>query len=117
MKDKFQLWMNAVDDNLLEEAMTTGKRKRKPLPWMGIAVAASLVIIIGLSLIPSRTAPLTASELSEMGYDMKLPADAKHISYQLVTLSDHQGAQANFKLENTNYVYQTVRCLLQTLKF
>ena len=109
MKDKFQLWMNAVDDNLLEEAMTTGKRKRKPLPWMGIAVAASLVIIIGLSLIPSRTAPLTASELSEMGYDMKLPADAKHISYQLVTLSDHQGAQANFKLGNTNYVYQTVK--------
>ena len=39
MSDKFHILMNAVDEDLLEEAMTPVKR-RKPLPWIGAAIAA-----------------------------------------------------------------------------
>ena len=46
MSDKFRTLMNAVDDDLLEEAMTVEKRKR-PLPWIAAAVAACLLLVMG----------------------------------------------------------------------
>jgi hypothetical protein len=54
MSDKFRTLMNAVDDDLLEEAMTTQKRKR-PLPWIAAAVAACLLLGMVESAAPART--------------------------------------------------------------
>jgi hypothetical protein len=74
MSDKFRTLMNAVDDDLLEEAMTTQKRKR-PLPWIAAAVAACLLLVMGSMMRPG----VTVATLSGMGYDMKLPEKAEHI--------------------------------------
>ena len=47
MSDKFRLLMNAVDDDLLEEALEPVK-KRNPIPWIGVAVAACLIIAVNV---------------------------------------------------------------------
>ena len=108
MSDKFDLFMNAIDDDLLEEAMTPAKR-RAPLPWIGAAVAACLLLTIGLSLFSLQTPAVTSAVLSDMGYDMKLPEQAQKIRYEIVPLAETKAAQASFVIENTKYVYQTVK--------
>ena len=112
MSDNFQLLMNAVDDDLLEEAMTPVRRKR-PLPWIGAAIAACLLLVIGLAMLPGRVPSVTAAQLSAMGYNMKLPAQAEKITYQVVTLSERQAAQAGFVIKGTRYVYQAVKTQTQ----
>ena len=100
MKDKFQLLMNAVDDDLLEEAMTP-VRKRTPLPWVAAAVAACLVLVMGLATLPGRAAAVTVAQLEEMGYEMKLPQQAEKIRYEIISKADlytaHQAFEAFFK--------------------
>ena len=109
MSDKFRLLMNAVDDDLLEEAMTTVRRKRKPLLFKGAAVAACFLLVVGAFLIPNQQSTVTASELSAMGYDMKLPEEAKQIRYDLITSENQEKAQASFVIQNTKYIYQAVK--------
>ena len=104
MSDKFRTLMNAVDDDLLEEAMTTQKRKR-PLPWIAAAVAACLLLVMGSMMRPG----VTMATLSGMGYDMKLPEKAEHIRYDIVSIHDREAAQASFVIRDTKYVYQAVK--------
>ena len=108
MNDKFDLLMNAIDDDLLEEAMTPVKR-RTSLPWIGAAVAACLLLVIGLTMFPGRAAAVTAAQLADMGYEIRLPEEAKKISYTIVSLAEQKAAQANFMIEHTRYVYQAVK--------
>ena len=108
MSDKFQFLMNAVDDDLLEEAMTPVK-KRTPLPWIGAAIAACLVLVIGLTMIPGRVPSVTAVQLSDMGYEMKLPDTAEQIRYDIITLAKHKAAQSSFVVQGTRYIYQTMK--------
>lgn len=108
MSDKFQCLMSAIDDDLLEEAMTPIKRK-KPWPWIGAAVAACLLLVIGLTLLPERTPDVTAAQLSAMGYDLKLPEKAEQIRYEIVKLAEKKAAQASFVIQATKYVYQAVQ--------
>ena len=108
MSDKFQLLMNAVDDDLLEEAMTPVKR-RKTMPWIGAAVAACLLLVIGLAMLPGRIPAVTAAQLSDMGYEMKLPETAERIRYAIVTLTERKAAQASFVIQGTKYIYQAVK--------
>lgn len=108
MNDKFQLLMHAVDDDLLEEAVTPVKRIRF-LPWVSVAVAACLLLMIGLPMLPERAPAVTFSVLSDMGYQMNLPEEAEQIRYSLVTLDTGKGAQASFLLNDTEYVYQEVK--------
>ena len=104
MSNKFRTLMNAVDDDLLEEAMTTQKRKR-PLPWIAAAVAACLLLVMGSLMRPG----VTMATLSGMGYDMKLPEKAEHIRYDIVSMFDREAAQASFVIRDTKYVYQAVK--------
>lgn len=108
MNDKFQLLMNAVDDDLLEEAMTPIKR-RTPLPWIGTAIAACLVLVFGLIAFLGRLPAITVTDLSDMGYEMKLPKKAEQIRYEIITLAEKEAAQASFVIQNTKYVYQAVK--------
>ena len=100
--------MNAIDDDLLEEAMEP-VRKRNPIPWVGAAIAACLVLAIGLTMFPNRAPSITAAQLNEMGYEIKLPADAEKVRYEIVTLSEQKGAQASFEIQDTKYVYKAVK--------
>ena len=108
MKDKFQLLMNAVDDDLLEEAMTP-VRKRTPLPWVAAAVAACLVLVMGLATLSGRAAAVTVAQLEEMGYEMKLPQQAEKIRYEIISKAEQQAGQAKFVIQDTKYTYQTVK--------
>ena len=112
MSDKFHILMNAVDEDLLEEAMTPVKR-RKPLPWIGTAIAACLVLVIGLATLPGRAPAVTADELSSMGYEMKLPAQAEKVRYEIVSQAEQKAAQASFVIQGTKYIYQTVKTQTQ----
>ena len=78
MSDKFRLVMNAVDDDLLEEAFAPMKRKHL-LPWISVAIAACLMLVLGLTFAHSRNSVVTFTDLSDMGYVMKLPEDAEQI--------------------------------------
>ena len=108
MSDKFHILMNAIDDDLLEEAITSVKRKR-PLPWIGAAVAACLLLVIGLAMAPGRIPAVTAAQLAEMGYEIKLPQKAEKIRYEIVSLAEQKAAQASFVIQGTRYIYQTVK--------
>ena len=108
MSNKFQVLMNSIDDDLLEEALTPVK-KRIPLAWVGVAVAASLLLTIGLIRFPGSAPVITVAELSDMGYDIRLPEEAEKVRYEVVTLAEREGAQASFTLQDTKYVYQAVK--------
>ena len=110
MSDKFHTLMNAVDDDLLEEAMTPAKRKA-PMPWIGAAVAACLVLVLGALMLPGRG--MTMDQITAMGYDMKLPEQAEHIRYDMVSILEQEAAQASFVIRDTKYVYQAVKTDVQ----
>ena len=108
MNNKFQTLMNAVDEDLLEEAITPVKKKRS-LAWVGVAVAASLLMTIGLIRFPSNAPVITVAELSDMGYDIRLPEEAEKVRYEIVSLQEQEAAQASFMIQDTKYVYQAVK--------
>lgn len=108
MSDKFRIVMNAVDDNLLEEAFAPVKRKNL-LPWIRVAIAACLMLVLGLTFAHSRNSVVTFTDLSDMGYVMKLPEDAEQIQYEILTLADSEGAQASFLIRDTEYLYQAAK--------
>lgn len=108
MSDKFRFLMDAVDDDLLEEAAAPVKRVRI-LPW--IAAAACLVLVAGLTMRPNPSPAVTLSQLVDCGYDIRLPAEAMQIGYDMTTLTGRKAAQASFLLEDTAYVYQAVKTL------
>ena len=108
MSDKFRLVMNAVDDDLLEEAFAPVKRKNL-LPWIRVAIAACLMLVLGLTFAHNRNSVVTFTDLSDMGYVMKLPEDAEQIQYEILTLADSEGAQASFLIRDTEYLYQAVK--------
>ena len=108
MSDKFHTLMNAVDDDLLEEAMSPVKR-RKPMPWIGAAIAACLVLVISLAQFEGHVPPVAAAQLAEMGYEMKLPENAEKIRYEIVSLAEQKAAQASFVIQGTKYIYQTMK--------
>ena len=108
MSKKFQTLMNAVDEDLLEEAITPVKKK-KSLAWVGVAVAASLLLTIGLIRFPSSAPVITVAELSDMGYDIRLPEEAEKVRYEIVSLQEQEAARASFMTQDTKYVYQAVK--------
>lgn len=108
MSNKFRLMMDAVDDDLLEEAFAPVKKKNFH-PWIRLAIAACLLLVLGVTFARSRNPGVTFADLSEMGYVMKLPEDAEQIQYDIVTLADNKGAQACFRIKDTEYLYQAVK--------
>ena len=108
MSDKFHLLMNAVDDDLLEEAIAPARRKNLR-PWIGAAIAACLLLVIGLAMIPARVPAITGVQLSDMGYDIRLPQSAERIRYEIVSIAEQKAAQASFVIQGTKYIYQAVK--------
>ena len=108
MKDQFHFLMDAVDDDLLEEAVTP-VQKRKILPWISVAVAACLLLMVTLPLFRGQEPGVSASELSELGYRITLPKEAEGIHYALTTKGDIACAQASFVMRDTEFVYQEVK--------
>lgn len=115
MNDKFQLVMNAVDDELLEEAFAPAKPKNVK-SWIRMAIAACLVLVLGAAFAHNRNSAVTFAELSDLGYVMKLPSGAEQVQYEIVTLADSaEAAQASFRLGETEYLYQAVKTTEQQM--
>ena len=114
MSEKFRLVMNAVDEDLLEEAFVPLKRKNI-LPWIGVAIAACLMLVLGANVAQSRNSAVTFTDLSEMGYVMNLPEDAELIRYEILSPADGNGAQARFRIGENEYLYQAVKSSEQQL--
>ena len=108
MSEKFRLVMNAVDEDLLEEACVPLKRKNI-LPWISVAIAACLMLVLGANVAQSRNTAVTFTDLSDMGYVMKLPEDAEQIRYEILSPAEGNGAQASFQIRDTEYVYRAVK--------
>lgn len=108
MSDKFRTVMKAVDADLLEEAFAPVKRKKHP-GWIGVAIAACLILVLGLPFIHVQNSGITYAELSDMGYSMKLPEGAEKIEYEILELSDGEAAQASFMLRDTEYTFRTMK--------
>ena len=104
MNDNFRIVMEAVDDDLLEEAMAPVAKRKRPA-WI-LAAAACLVLLLSLPMLRPRTPSVSLEQLQGMGYGMTLPETVEVISYELVTLDDRSGAQARFLVGDTEYIYR-----------
>ena len=104
MNDKFRMVMEALDDDLLEEAMEPIPRKTFP-KWT-IAVAACLCLLLTLPMLRPGMPSVSLSDLRSIGYEMPLPEAAEVLRYELVTLNDRSGAEARFLVGGTEYVYR-----------
>ncbi len=100
---RFLLFMNAVDDDLLEEALSIPKREFKA-HWKSLAAAAAacLCVLLGALLWQGRTpAPsesvITAADLAGYGYELPIPVDVQNVTYDLLpSPSETPVAQAEF---------------------
>lgn len=102
---RFLLFMNAVDDDLLEEALSIPKREFKA-HWKSLAAAAAacLCVLFGallwqsrLSITPTPETVVTAADLAGYGYELPLPAGAQDVRYDLLpSQSETPIAQAKF---------------------
>ena len=99
---RFLLFMNAVEDDLLEEALAVPKHGLR-VHWKGLtAAAACLCVALGVLLWQGRTpaAPgnaVTAADLSGYGYELPIPADVQNVIYDLLpSRSETPIAQAEF---------------------
>ena len=104
MNDKFRIVMEAVDDDLLEEAMAPVAKRKRPT-WI-LAAAACLVLLLSLPMLRPRTPSVSLEQLQGMGYEMTLPETVEVIGYELVTLGDRSGAEARFLVGDTEYIYR-----------
>ena len=106
MNNKFRMLMQAVDEDLLEEAMAPVSRK-KGLRWLvPVAACACLMLVLSLPMLRPGESTVSLEQLQSMGYGMMLPDTVEVISFELVTQDHRDGAQARFLVGDTEYVYR-----------
>lgn len=124
MNDKrFKRVMNAVDEDLLEEARMPAQRFRKPV---GIAAMAACFFLIvgGVMFFNSHNQPqdhsvqmpnpiqsVSVAEVEQLGYRIPLPANAQDASYTLITGSQDAVpmAQVSFLVNESEYTCRTLK--------
>lgn len=106
-EDRFYLFMNAVDDELLEEAQMTMKKSKKGL--FGILAAAACVAVVAGALLLPAAGGVTADALREKGYDIPVPAGAGKLSYALVETDAGEAAEASYRYDGSDYVCRVIR--------
>src|SRR5574344_725026 len=118
---RFQKWMNAVDDDLLEEAQQPMKKKRSWLYRAG-AIAACLAVAVTAvtmthrgtdqpAMIANPMHESSAAEFQQLGYSIPLPDSASGTSYYLIDTgaSDKQMAEVNFEQGGQSYYCRALK--------
>jgi len=106
--NRFEKVMRAIDDDLLEQAQQRPGKNKGMLLRIG-ALAACFCIIAGLFWFqPQRDKTgLTADDIKDHGYELRLPLGAESIVYALVDFSDSFAvpmAQATFEVDGIAYI-------------
>lgn len=105
---KFYTVMNALDDDLLEEAKQPLHTKKHKIRWY--SVAAACVFLAILLHFPFQQSNVTAADLHAQGYDLLLPEDADNVTYSLNEDTQTKTAQAVFSLYGDDYIYHVSKC-------
>ena len=113
--------MNAVDDDLLEEAQQPMKKRRSWLYRAGAIAACLAVAVTAITLSHRGTSqpamianPMhesSAAEFQQLGYSIPLPDSASGTSYYLIDTgaSDKQMAEVNFEQGGQTYYCRALK--------
>ena len=118
---RFQTYMHAVEDSLLEEAQRPVKR-RKTVFWacagaacLALAVSAALLLgrgapsASGDSRIPNPMRGSSAAEFQQLGYSIPLPAQAENAAYYLIDTGDGgEMAEVDFDQNDQSYICRAI---------
>ncbi len=91
-KKRFFAFMNAVDDDLLEQAQQPRAKHRALVPVLAAAACFCLILTGALIWRPWASGGTTADDLAAQGYAMHLPDDAANVIYTLVDVGADESA-------------------------
>ena len=87
-QNRFKLWMQAVDNELLEEAQKPYRRKYTFIYRIGAMAACLVLVITAVTLtqrkkaeslqMPNPVTSASAEEIQHLGYSVPLPKDAEN---------------------------------------
>jgi hypothetical protein len=87
-EERFSFVMHSLDDELLEEAQRKAEHRNMWIKIAAGAVAACLCVAAVWALADGRGQngnTVTAAEITQLGYSLPLPADAKNAEYSKVS--------------------------------
>ncbi len=112
MSKKFNVWMNSIDNDLLEEAAgTTSFAAKKSVIRRIIPLAAAACLVLAVAGIAStgglfsKKNSTPPAEFAEHGYTLPVPAEATNVAYQAISGKEYTVpvAEASFTVEQQNY--------------
>ena len=123
---RFQKWMSAVDDDLLEEARRPLKKKKRTWLYSTVGLAACAAVIIGIyagtskkpdepqvvqTMIANPMHETGEAELTQLGYSIPLPDGASDASYYLIDTGEDgkQMAEVSFERDGQEYYCRALK--------
>ena len=114
-QNRFKLWMQAVDNELLEEAQKPYRRKYTFIYRIGAVAACLVLVITAVTLtqrkkaeslqMPNPVTSASAEEIQHLGYSVPLPKDAENPSYYVIDMGKDSAkmAEVDFEQNGTEY--------------
>ena len=114
-QNRFKLWMQAVDNELLEEAQKPYRRKYTFIYRIGAVAACLVLVITAVTLtqrkkaeslqMPNPVTSASAEEIQHLGYSVPLPKDAENPSYYIIDTGKDSAkmAEVDFEQNGTEY--------------
>ena len=114
-QNRFKLWMQAVDNELLEEAQKPYRRKYTFIYRIGAVAACLVLVITAVTLtqrkkaeslqMPNPVTSTSAEEIQHLGYSVPLPKDAENPSYYIIDMGKDSAkmAEVDFEQNGTEY--------------
>ena len=114
-QNRFKLWMQAVDNELLEEAQKPYRRKYTFIYRIGAVAACLVLVITAVTLtqrkkaeslqMPNPVTSASAEEIQHLGYSVPLPKDAENPSYYIIDMGKDSAKMAEVDFEQNGIEY------------
>lgn len=120
-QNRFKLWMQVVDNELLEEAQKPYRRKYTFIYRIGAVAACLVLVITAVTLtqrkkaeslqMPNPVTSASAEEIQHLGYSVPLPKDAENPSYYIIDMGKDSAkmAEVDFEQNGTEYSCRTLK--------
>ena len=120
-QNRFKLWMQAVDNELLEEAQKPYRRKYTFIYRIGAVAACLVLVITAVTLtqrkkaeslqMPNPVTSASAEEIQHLGYSVPLPKDAENPSYYIIDRGKDSAkmAEVDFEQNGTEYSFRALK--------